>query len=254
MIGSGNLASNLANALSTMGHIIQQIYSYHEENAKQLASLFDKTNYTNQLSEIETNADLYIFSIKDNVLQSVISNIPKNNGIWVHTAGSMDINVFEEYTKSYGVFYPLQTFSKKKQLSWNSIPILIEASNEESRHMLSELANSISESVSEISSDKRKYIHLSAVFACNFTNCMYSLGQDYTEKAGLPFDILLPLINETASKVNILPPIEAQTGPAVRMDSFVIDKHLAIIDNPLYKNIYKQISEAIYTKKSSRKQ
>lgn len=252
MIGSGNLATNIASILFDQGHIIQQVYSNQIANAKTLANSLDSnTTYTDQLNEINSRADLYIFSIKDNALESVVKEIPHNNGTWIHTAGSMDIQLFEGCTNNYGILYPLQTFSKNKQLNWKNIPILIESNNPESKKIISELAHSISDTVYEISSEKRKYIHLSAVFACNFTNCMYSIGQEFAEKTELPFHILLPLINETAIKVNTLPPIDAQTGPAVRMDSFVIDKHLSLIDNPLYKDIYKQISEVIYLKKSS---
>ena len=245
LIGSGNLATNLAKKLVEKKYNIKQVFSNQIENAKRLADLIDASQYTNQIKDIVTDADLYIFSLKDNILESVISQIPPNNGIWIHTAGSMPLSIFEGKVKNYGVFYPLQTFSKNKQLSWDEIPILIESNNTHTLRTIEILAKDISNRVIELPTDKRKYVHLSAVYACNFVNCMYVLGQNYIDQTELPFEILLPLIEETANKVKTLAPKDAQTGPAVRMDSFVIDKQLALITNPLHKSIYELISKAI---------
>ena len=245
-IGSGNLATNLSSVLSQNNYKIKQVYSHQLENAKILAERIDAALFTNQIHEIVTDADLYVFSLKDNILESVIAQMPPNNGIWIHTAGSMPLSIFEGKVKNYGVFYPLQTFSKNKKSSWNNIPILLESNNIETLDVLKSIAISLSDTIIELSTEKRKYVHLSAVFACNFANCMYALGSEQLNNAGLSFDILLPLIQETADKVKYLSPVEAQTGPAVRMDSFVIEKQLALIENPLYQEIYQLVSKAIY--------
>lgn len=244
-VGAGNVATRLAVELYKKQFDIIQVYSHTLLSANTLAQQVDATP-TTDLSLLNDNADLYIFAIKDSALEYVISQIPANNGLWIHTAGSMPLSVFDGHTENYGVLYPFQTFSKDRAVEWSNIPIFIEASNKDSFNLLNNVANQLSENVRELSSDKRRYVHLTGVFACNFTNHMYSLSSLFLKQAGLGFDTALPLIDETASKVHSLTPQEAQTGPAIRYDENVINKHLDLIDNIEIKEIYKLISENIH--------
>lgn len=246
-IGAGNLATNLATALSDKSFKVDQIYSRTLDSAQALA---EKTNSkaTNSIAEIDSSADLYIFSVKDSALEDLLNQIPQNNGIWVHTAGSIPMSIFEKYNSKYGVIYPFQTFSKNRAVNFSEIPFFIEANSKSSLKVLMDIFSAISDNISELSSDKRKYIHLTGVFACNFVNHMYRISNDILNIEGIPFETLLPLINETASKVHLLSPKDAQTGPAIRFDKNVIEKHLALIDDPSLREIYKLISKDIHDK------
>jgi predicted short-subunit dehydrogenase-like oxidoreductase (DUF2520 family) len=245
LIGSGNLATHLAVALKASGYEIAQIFSRTLENAESLAEKTDAT-YTDEIEQINGNADLYIFSVKDDVLPEILEKMPKTTGIWAHTAGSVSTNIFSPYTDNYGAIYPLQTFSKNRPLNFTDIPVFIEGSNSETAHFLETVAKSISKNVQILSSEKRQYLHLAAVFASNFTNHLYTLSAEILEKEGISFDVLKPLITETAKKAVEIPPKVAQTGPAVRFDETVMNKHLDLLRDENMKNIYKILSESIY--------
>lgn len=244
-IGAGRLATHLAKELYRNSYNILQVYSRTVESASLLASRIGAAA-TNKTQDISPDADLYIFSVKDSVLGELISRIPSNKGLWIHTAGSIPVDIFSKYTNRYGVLYPFQTFSKERDIEFRKIPVFIEANNNEDLKLLQHVGQNISERVYPLSSEKRKYIHLTGVFACNFVNHMYAVSEDILKKEDIPFDILLPLIDETASKVHSLSPADAQTGPAVRYDENVINKHLALLDDPKLKSIYTLISESIY--------
>ena len=244
-IGSGNLATHLAISLHKSKNEIAQIFSHTLENAKLLA---EKTNanYTDDIAKIDTDADLYIFSLKDDALPEILAKMPKTKGVWVHTAGSVPINVFSEYPDNYGVIYPLQTFSKNRKISFSEIPVFIEGSDSETTHFLETLAKKISQNVHILSSEKRKYLHLAAVFACNFTNHLYALSAEILEKEGISFDVLKPLIAETAAKVMEMKPKEAQTGPAVRFDEAIMNKQIDLLGDEKMKEVYKLLSNSIW--------
>lgn len=244
-IGAGNLATNLALELIKHSYIISQVYSRTIESAQILAQLID-SKATNNTSKIENDADLYIFSIKDSALEDLLQDIPSNNGIWVHTSGSIPMGIFEKYNKNFGVIYPFQTFSKQRRVEFSNIPVFIEANTEENYNKLYNIFSHISGKVSQLSSDKRKYIHLTGVFACNFVNHLYHISSDILKKENIPFDIVLPLIDETASKVHDMSPKDAQTGPAIRYDKNIIDKHLSLIEDSRTKEIYRLMSEDIH--------
>jgi len=244
-IGAGNLATRLAIELSKHGYNILQVYSRTIESAETLAQKTG-SKATNSLNEIDNSADLYIFSVKDSVLSELLDQIPPNNGIWVHTAGSLSINIFKNHNKRYGVVYPFQTFSKTREVNFKQIPFFLEADSPKTLNELKLIFSKISFKQTELSSEKRKYLHLTGVFACNFVNHMYKISSDILEKEGIPFDSILPLIDETASKVHLISPKEAQTGPAIRFDENVINKHLELIDNERIKDIYMLISKDIH--------
>lgn len=245
-IGAGNLATQLALALHKKGIRIIQIFSRTEEAATQLALKVEASSCT-LLKDITSEANIFIFAIKDAVLEDVVSKIPFHKGLWLHTSGSMPMNLFMPYTESYGILYPLQTFSKTKEVNFSQIPFFLEGSDEKAFIATKQLANILSPHIYLLDSEKRKRLHLSAVFASNFTNHLYSIANEIIRETGLPFSVLLPLIQETAAKVQKLPPLEAQTGPAVRYDQNIINKQLEMLkNNPEYQEIYRLLSQSIF--------
>lgn len=247
-IGAGNLATNLAKALYQKGFRIVQVYSRTEESARTLANKVE-ADFTTELTDISNDARLYIVSLKDSAFMELLPQIVSGNSesLFVHTAGSIPMSVWEGYAKRYGVFYPMQTFSKQKDVDFSEIPFFIESGTSEDTKLLKAIAATLSDRVYEANSEQRKSLHLSAVFICNFTNHMYALAAELLEKYNLPFDVMLPLIDETARKVHELNPLEAQTGPAVRYDEIVINNHLLMLgDTPALQEIYKLISKSIH--------
>lgn len=245
-IGSGNLATNLTLAWKEAGILVEQVFSRTEANAKALAEQLGCA-WTTSTEEIINDADLYLFSLKDSALEAVASRLPKNNGLWIHTAGSMPLSVFEPFTTRRGVIYPLQTFSKSRRVNLDNVPFFLEANSEEDGAILEQLARAVSRDVRFLPSEKRRHLHLAAVFACNFVNHIYALADDILREEGIPFEVVLPLIDETAAKVHRLTPREAQTGPAIRYDENVINKHLAMLDKmPELKALYETLSRSIY--------
>lgn len=247
-IGAGNLATNLAKALYRKGFRIVQIYSRTKESACALAEEVE-AQYTTKLEEVSKEAALYIVALKDASFVELLPQITadKLDALIVHTAGSIPMSVWEGHAERYGVFYPMQTFSKQRAVNFKEVPFFIEANSSKDAELLKAVARTLSEKVYEATSEQRKNLHLAAVFICNFTNHMYALAADLLEKYNLPFEVMLPLIEETARKVHELPPHEAQTGPAVRYDENVINNHLAMLaDNPALQEIYKLMSKSIH--------
>ena len=244
-VGAGNLATRLSLEMRKSGMSIGQVYSHTSEHAKILADELG-CGWTVIPEEIVEDADLYVFSLKDAVLQDVIARVKPNNGLWVHTAGSMPISVFEGLTARYGVVYPLQTFSKSREVDFKKIPFFLEANSSEDETVLGEVARALSSDVRFLSSEERKNLHLAAVFACNFTNHMYALAEKILEEQQIPGEVLLPLIDETAAKVHVMSPAQAQTGPAIRYDENVINKHMAMLKDPGMRNLYELISRSIH--------
>ncbi|PXV60954.1 putative short-subunit dehydrogenase-like oxidoreductase (DUF2520 family) [Dysgonomonas alginatilytica] len=244
-IGAGKLATHLAVELTKHSFNIQQVYSRTDSSAQELAKKVN-SRATSDIKKVDTNADIYIFSVKDSALPSLIAEMPVNNGLWLHTAGSITSDIFKGHVDRYGVLYPFQTFSKDRQLNFREIPIFIEANNKNDLSLLENICLQISDKVYALPSEKRQYLHLTGVFACNFVNHMYAISQHILEKENIPFETLLPLIDETASKVHSLSPQEAQTGPAIRYDENVIQKHIDLIEDPDLKEIYSLISKNIH--------
>lgn len=246
-LGSGNVATHLAQALDALGHEILQVYSRTLGNARILA---DKVGAapTDRIEELSHEAHLYIFSLKDDALAGVINAMPHTRGIWVHTAGSISIDLFAPRAKSYGVLYPLQTFSRDREVHFKQVPFFIEGSDDEITRVLEELALSLSENVHRLDSERRAVIHLAAVFACNFTNHMYALAEEIIDEQKIPFEVLKPLVSETAHKVMEMSPRDAQTGPAVRYDEKVMQAHLDRISSPSTRELYSLLSKSIHSR------
>lgn len=249
LIGAGNLATQLALALADKGHVFLQVYSRTESSAQVLADALGCQAVV-QPEQIQPNAELYICALKDDALPSILPRLNFGTGLVVHTAGSLPMDVLSDYSPNHGVFYPLQTFSKFRRVDFSVIPIFIEAALPESLLLLQTLALDLSQTVVPASSMQRKQLHLAAVFANNFVNYLYGISEDLVNEQGLDFRYLLPLIEETAGKVKTLSPHQAQTGPAVRFDRAVIDKHLsALKEHPDWQMLYETLSKGIFNSK-----
>lgn len=244
-LGSGNLATRLSLEMLSKGFDIIQVYSHTASHAESLAQQLG-CPWTTDPKGVMTDGDLYIFALKDAVLPDLIARIRPNGGMWVHTAGSMPMDIFSGYAEQYGVIYPMQTFSKSRLVDFSIIPFFLEANTSDGACLLQSVAEKLSGNIRFLSSDKRRHLHLAAVFACNFTNHIYSLASRLLEQQDIPAEILLPLIDETAAKIHVLPPKKAQTGPAIRYDENVINKHLAMLDDPDMQSIYRIISQSIH--------
>lgn len=249
MVGAGNLATHLAKALYASGYNIAQVYSRTEASAKELAMQVE-ADYTTSIEQLNAEAATYICALKDDALLQLIPCLAKvnPNALWLHTAGSIPMQVWEGHAERYGVIYPLQTFSKHREVDFKQIPLFVEVKHEGDEAIIDYMAHRLTDKVYRATSEQRKHLHLAAVFACNFTNHMYALAEELLTKWGMPFEALLPLIDETAHKAHYMKPKQAQTGPAVRGDKEVMDKHLQMLtDIPHLQRIYKQISESIAT-------
>ncbi len=241
IIGSGNVAQHLILAFQKgSGVDLVQVFARNKSN---LTHLLDATTITSDFKELK-EADLYIISVSDDAIPSVSESLPFKDKLVAHTSGSVAMEDLSD-TNRKAVFYPLQTLSKKKEVNFKEVPLCIEAQNETDLKLLSEVAKSISDKVFEVNSEQRKSLHVAAVFVSNFVNHLYKLGSDICEEHQVPFEILKPLILETAKKVQVLTPDAAQTGPAKRKDTTTINKHLAILTDENQAAIYKILTKSI---------
>ena len=248
LIGTGNVAFHLAIAFENVGHVITDVYSRKKENAIEFSKGLYQASATNSLDLQKSVAKVFIMAISDDAIESIAQNIQlPSNVILVHTSGAVGINrLGYSNSENIGVFYPLQTFSKNKKVDIKDVLICIEGSNEETTSKLTTLAASISSKVQLIDSEKRKSIHLAAVFACNFANHMFSLSKEIMNHQGLDFEVLKPLIAETLNKSLEVGPENAQTGPAKRNDLETLDRQYKALENdPNVAELYKLISQHI---------
>lgn len=246
LIGAGRVATALALAFSEQGHDILKIISRTAGKAASLASMLG-CEYADK-TDIPAEAEVVIIAVNDDALGDVLAEM-KYGGtpVIAHTAGSVGLQVFENSKPAgHGVFYPLQTFTHGREYDFSSIPLFIEANNEHSKAILEALAASLSTKVFYLDSEKRKYLHLAAVFACNFVNHMYHSGKEITAMAGMDFNVLLPLLRETMNKAADMGPEKSQTGPAVRNDKNTIEKHLDLLSfSPDLQKIYRVMTDSI---------
>lgn len=242
IVGSGHVATRLADAFISAGQIPKGILS-NSEQGKELAKSLNLPLFKSP--QEAKNIDLWILCIKDDALnEEYASQFPKD-ALVCHTAGSVPISILGRKNKT-GVFYPLQTLSKDKKIDFANIPICLEGQNDEDIEVLKKLASSISSDIRILNSDQRMSAHLAAVFVSNFVNYCYHIGFDLLDSQGVDFNILAPLIEETANKIKYLSPQNAQTGPAKRGDQNIMEKHIELLKSwPEYQNIYKILSHAI---------
>jgi predicted short-subunit dehydrogenase-like oxidoreductase (DUF2520 family) len=246
-VGAGRLAWHLVQALSGAGHEVVQVYSRTEESAAALAAKVGAQPVC-RMDDVG-DADVYVVAVKDAVLADVVRQLCKGRAarVFLHTAGSMPMQVFDGLAAHYGVFYPMQTFSKERALDFSRIPIFLEGSDPVALGVARTLAESVSRQVVELSGEGRRRLHLAAVFACNFANHCYELASEVLQEQGLPFSVMQALVDETAAKVSELSPRQAQTGPAVRYDQNVMEAQLSLLaDRPLAQQIYRLMSKSIH--------
>ncbi|SFW61137.1 Rossmann-like domain-containing protein [Sinomicrobium oceani] len=238
IIGSGNVATHLCTAFrnSTGVRVIQ---TFNRKN-KAIGTIPVTDDYA-----LLRLADLYIIAVSDDAIAEVSQQLPFTGRLVVHTSGSVALEELHSGNRK-GVFYPLQSFSMNKTVNFADIPLCIEAADESDTVFLKTVAGSISDHVHPVDSDQRRSLHLSAVFVNNFTNYMYTIGHELCKENRLPFDLLRPLIRETAAKIEDVSPEEAQTGPARRHDESTIRKHLDLLKpHPGYEEIYRLLSKNI---------
>jgi len=241
ILGTGNVAKHLFDAFTAqIGTEIIQVYG-RSPNA--LSYFKNHLNTTSDLSNIK-EADIYLIAISDDAISAVSKFLAAKKGLIVHTSGSIPMNILPHKHRR-GVLYPLQTFTADRKVDFKEIPICIEAENKEDYELLNEVGSTISDKVIQLDSDQRKALHLAAVFANNFTNHMYHIAQEICVQNDTPFELLFPLIKETAAKIQDLTPFIAQTGPACRSDSGTLEKHLTQLKNKKHKKIYTLLSESI---------
>lgn len=243
IIGAGKVATALAQSLSA-GRKIVQVYSHSAAHAKELGNVL-KCAYTNDLKKIIPTADIYIIAVKDDAIEKVASILRLKDKTVVHTSGSVDVKVLKKVSDNYGVLYPLQTFSAGGKLK-AEVPFCIEASGSVVKKQLSALVKELGGKAYDINSGQRAQLHLAAVFANNFTNHIFAAAYNLMTEAGMPFDILLPLIEETIRKLKKTNPALNQTGPAVRNDRETIKKHTQLLkNNPQYLALYQLMTKSI---------
>ena len=244
LIGSGRVATCMGPQLKAAGHTIACVYSRTMANARELAEALGApaTDSLDNLPE----ADVYLTMLTDDALARLASAIVKGreNALFLHTAGSIPMDIWKDAGAGrYGVLYAMQTFSKGAQIDWPQVPVFVEGSDAAELEIVKALASDLSARVAELSSAGRKKLHVAAVFTCNFSNHMYAIADKLLATEGVPFGVMLPLVRETARKVETMSPQDAQTGPAVRGDRKVINEHLELLkDYPEYAGLYRLIS------------
>lgn len=231
IIGRGNVATHLWKAFQAVPDVYAVIINPHT------------------LEGLDKDADVTIISVSDNAINDVLSKLPPTSSIIAHTSGSTPIGILSGRQESTGVFYPFQTFSKDKELDYDTIPFFIEASDPQAEETLLNLASRISKKIYRADSKKRKAMHVAGVFACNFANHLWSIADDILRANGMNFEVLRPLLQETLRKTETMSPFDGQTGPAVRSDSKTINSHLEFLDEQNseqdVKEIYKLLSASI---------
>jgi len=241
IIGSGNVAQHLIQAFQKSDSVeLLQVFSRQKENVSPWISSEKIITDWQNLSE----SDIYIIAVSDSAIAEVSLQLPFENRLVVHTSGSLPMDELNSKNRR-GVFYPLQTFTKGKEVDFTAIPVCLESEFDDDYTILEDLAEAIKSKHYLISSSQRKSLHVAAVFVNNFTNHLYQLGKDICNEHQLPFEILKPLIAETANKVQNLSPLDAQTGPAKRHDQNTIDAHLALLTDTTQKEIYKILTQSI---------
>lgn len=245
IIGSGNVAQHLAVAFS--GNAETEIVQVFSRKKTPFANV-NPEKITDTFNNL-LPADLYIIAVSDDAIAEVSGQLPFENRLVVHTSGSVAMETLDSKNRK-GVFYPLQTFTKNKATDFKVIPICLESQTADDYLLLEKVAKSISDSVFKISSEQRKALHVSAVFVNNFVNHLYKIGNDICTEHQIPFEILKPLINETAQKIMTLSPNEAQTGPAKRNDQQTISAHLDFLSDANQKNIYNILTQSIQNGKN----
>jgi predicted short-subunit dehydrogenase-like oxidoreductase (DUF2520 family) len=245
IIGAGNMAWHLCREFTKAGLRITRIINRSADSAQQLAK-FTGAQFTSDFSASNEDTDVLIIAVSDSYLEEVLNKIIISDKIVLHTSGSIGMNIFSGISNHYGVFYPFQTLTKDVTTDFSEIPVLTEASDEETHKLIDNLASKITTKVYQINSDQRRKLHLAGAVSNNFINHLIARTFDYLEKNQIDKNLILPLIRETFKKMVSISPKEAQTGPARRNNTEIIERHLNMLnDDPELKNLYKAISDSI---------
>lgn len=241
LLGAGNVATHFYKAFgnSETVHVVQ----WYNRQLSKITQHQNETAITDDLKRL-VEADVYLIAVNDDAIGDLSSQLPFENRLVVHTSGSVSIHDLDRKLKR-GVFYPLQTFSKEVEISSEKVPICIETLEKEDFNLLKSLAEGIRSPHYKISTEQRQTLHLAAVFVNNFTNQLYRIAHEITDAKHIPFDILKPLIHETAKKIDTLSPYMAQTGPAKRNDKRTIKRHLKLLENDDHKELYELLTQSI---------
>lgn len=244
IIGAGNVATHLALALGRVGRVVQ-VLARTPESALRLASrIGGGCEAVADPSALRTDADLYLISVSDDSVAQVVASTPAAPGIWAHTSGSVPMDVFKGYKERYGVFYPLQTFSRDAEVDIREVPFFIEGSSREVTDHLLDVARQLSSMVEEADSNRRRALHIAGVFGCNFANLMWMKANEQLEREGLDISYLMPLLKVTLAKLEQLSPRDAMTGPARRGDTGVMNRHAELLPEG-DREIYRLLSQEI---------
>lgn len=246
LVGAGGVASSVGPALLKAGHKVSAVWSRRLASASLLGQKLN-TEFSTSLETLPKDADVYVVAVADEGVADVARRLYVPEGaLCIHTAGSLPMSVLSGMAKWYGVFYPMQTFSREREVDFDTVPCFIEASSNAAMRQLRKFAASLSSRIFELSGKGRARLHVAAVFACNFTNHCYALAEELLKSSELPFELLLPLIDETTKKVHTLSPRLAQTGPAVRGDKAVMTAHMeALMGDRIKARLYKLMSDDI---------
>jgi predicted short-subunit dehydrogenase-like oxidoreductase (DUF2520 family) len=244
IIGSGNTATVLGKLLFANSFHISQVISRNITHAEILANALS-CPAADFLSPMDETADIYLIAVSDKVIHEVVNYIPKNNKLILHTAGSVSIKVLENVSNQFGVLYPLQSLRKEIDVI-PEIPFLVDGNNQEVIEMIMQIGKKISNHVAFSNDEMRLKLHLSAVMVNNFTNHLYTMAALYCKKEQLEFDLLKPLIFETANRLKSVHPNDVQTGPAIRNDATTIEQHEKLLENyPDLKEMYAYFTKQI---------
>lgn len=251
-IGAGNVATHLTSLFCNAGFVLEQVYSRTPGSASALASRFNSP-CTTHLKDIVQPSGFYLVALPDKVIPQFLQDFKSSGKLVLHTAGSLGLDVFNNAFDKYGILYPLMTFSRSEPAPLEKFPVLIEASSQEALSETEAIARKISPMVMQTDTELRRWIHLAAVFASNFTNHMLTISNDLMNSRDLRFELLKPLINETLRKAYQGDPAKAQTGPAVRDDKLTMDKHIKMLEKkPHLQKIYTFTSRSIRSAKEKR--
>lgn len=245
LLGAGNVARHLGVALFQKGFQIQQVYSREFHHASSLAFEL-AAQPCNHLDQIAPGADAYLFMLRDDALLELAGQLSFSETIFIHTSGTVGLDVFKDHLSGSAVLYPLQSFSASAPVDLAVVPIFLEADSDYALTITELIAGAISSNIHFANSDTRKVLHLAAVFAANFSNHLFTIAAEILSLKNLPFDVLGPLINHTVEKALHTSPFAAQTGPAVRGDEAVIAAHLALLpDDSPARAIYEALTDSI---------
>ncbi len=253
VLGSGNVATALTLAINASGAgKVVQVFSRSIDNARTLAAKVG-ADAVNVPEDVIGTGDIYLVSLADDAVASTLSRIKPNGALWLHTSGSLDMSVLSGMSERYGVFYPLQTFSKSREVDLSAVTLFTEGSSPSVEEEIASFGKKIFKNIIHADSVTRSRMHVAAVFACNFSNYMWSIAHDLLAKHDIPFDVLAPLLQETLAKALTMPPRDGQTGPARRGDLRIIEAHASSLppkEQEIYRLLSKCIMDEFYGKQS----